>query len=170
MGEPPVRPWPVAPRPFAREALGSWLGRVAACYRMTVQQLILQHHLGIGLQDSNAGWLSLPSQPRQVLHRLASLARLDVHVLEQLQIPAAWAKRDCSVPYCHRCLVVNPLDVTTPYWHRCWLDPATRPCERHDEPMGRVPIAVLRRCRNFNDILHSIQLQRRRDASRPPYA
>lgn len=34
-----VKPWPVAPRPFFEEAFGSWLGRVATCYQISVSML-----------------------------------------------------------------------------------------------------------------------------------
>jgi hypothetical protein len=86
---------------------------------MKVEQLISQYHIDIELQGSNAGWLPLANQSHQVLHRISELARLDVQLLEQPQIPAAGALRDCSLRYCPRCLVVNPLDVTSPHWQRC---------------------------------------------------
>ncbi|GAA0969683.1 TniQ family protein [Actinocorallia libanotica] len=40
-----VRRWPIHPRPRPGEALTSWLGRLAAVYRLSVGQL-LQHNLG----------------------------------------------------------------------------------------------------------------------------
>ncbi len=50
------RPRPVAPRPFADEPLGTWLGRVAARYRMAVVQLCDAHALDIDFQGSDLGW------------------------------------------------------------------------------------------------------------------
>ena len=40
--------------------MGSWLGRVAARYRMSVAQLVEDYHLQIPLETSRAGWLLLP--------------------------------------------------------------------------------------------------------------
>ena len=57
---PELPPWPVSPRPFPEEALGSWLGRVAARYRMSVQHLCHEHELQLDLETSRAGWLVLP--------------------------------------------------------------------------------------------------------------
>lgn len=51
-----VRPLPFAPRPFADEALGSWIGRVAGRYRMNVTQLDTDYELRLGL-TSGLFWL-----------------------------------------------------------------------------------------------------------------
>ena len=166
MAESPPRPWPVAPRPFAQEAMGSWLGRIAACYRMSVNQLIVQHSIEIDLEASNVSWLLLPRQPSQVLDHIAVLARIDVESLERLQIPLDWAARHDRIPYCDRCLVLNPLDVTAPYWLRRWLDPATRQCREHDEPMHYAPITMLRKCRNFSELLSRVGYRRVKEAKR----
>ena len=46
-----MRPLPVAPRPFEAEALGGWIGRFAARYRMTVLEFAERHSLDLGIDD-----------------------------------------------------------------------------------------------------------------------
>jgi hypothetical protein len=46
-----MRPLPWAPRPFGDEAFGSWLGRLAGRYRMSV--VLLNATLDLGLQSTD---------------------------------------------------------------------------------------------------------------------
>jgi hypothetical protein len=152
-----IRPWPVAPRPFPSEALGSWLGRVAALYRMSIHQLVEQYRIEIDFGSSNLGWLLLPHQPRQRLDHLAKLARLGQDALEVLQTPPGWSLSRSSAPYCHRCLCLNPLDVTSPFWPLHWLAPVVEPCGVHPEPLRHIQPSSMRTSKNLGYVINSIQ-------------
>jgi hypothetical protein len=119
---PDHRPWPAAPRPFHEEAMGSWLGRVAARYRMGVTQLLKDYDLQVPINASGAGWLLLPALNTEVLQRLARLARMKVDMLQAIQIPVSWSCDCRNVFYCKACLFVNPEDVFSPMWKRQWFD------------------------------------------------
>lgn len=152
----PDRPWPVAPRPFADEPLGGWLGRVAARYRLGVWQLCEAYGLDTGTTDSSMGWLLLPPQPARNIEALAMLARLDVRTLESMQTPVQWPLARRLAAYFPRCLFLNDLDVTSPCWRRSWLDPAATWCARHARPLGSVAAGKLRHCRNFNGVVQTV--------------
>ncbi len=51
------RPWPYAPRPFQDEAFGSWFGRIASRYRMTVEMAWEINGLGPLPALTSAGWI-----------------------------------------------------------------------------------------------------------------
>jgi hypothetical protein len=156
------RPWPVAPRPFADEPLGTWLGRVAARYCMAVAQLCDAHTLDIDFQGSGLGWILLPWQPVRILQRLATLARLTLRDLEAMQSGAEWPLARTHASYCPRCLFLNELDVTGPVWKRSWLAPGAAHCYRHDRSLGSIPAGKLRHCRNFDDVVHAVGRQEKR--------
>jgi hypothetical protein len=150
------RPWPVAPRPFADEPLGGWLGRVAARYRLGVRQLCEAYGLDTGTTDSGMGWLLLPPQPARNIDALAMLARLDVRTLESMRTPVQWPLARRQAAYCPRCLFLNDLDVTSPCWSLNWLDPAATWCARHARPLESVAAGKLRHCRNFDAVVQTI--------------
>ncbi len=158
----PERPWPVAPRPFADEPLGAWLGRVAAHYRMGVLPLCEAYGLDIRASDSRIGWLLLPPQPARNMDALAVLALLAVHKLQPMQTDAQWPLVRRQAAYCPRCLFLNDLDVTAPCWKRSWLDPAVTYCARHARPLATVAARVLRRCRNFDGVIQAVSLHEKR--------
>ena len=81
-----ARAWPVAPRPFPEEAMGSWIGRVAACYRVSVEQLCEDGAIEVDT-SGHLGWLLPASLPSDQLRRLARLARLDPDRLSAIEAP-----------------------------------------------------------------------------------
>ena len=115
--------------------MGSWLGRVAARYRMGVAQLVKDYDLQIPLQATGAGWLLLPPLNTDVLQRLAGLARMKIDLLQEIQTPDSWLCDCKSVFYCRACLFVNPEDVFSPMWKRQWFDLRMR-------SINRVPCAI----------------------------
>jgi len=52
--------WPVAPRTFYEEAFGSWLGRIASRYAISVEMLFEQSGLGNLPALTNASWILFP--------------------------------------------------------------------------------------------------------------
>lgn len=144
--------------------MGSWLGRVAARYRLSVAQLVEDYHLQIPLETSRAGWLLLPLLQSDVLQRLADLARMKIGLLRDIQTPYSSMYECRSCPYCTKCLFVNPEDVTSPMWKRQWFNPEFEHCTIHAEPLESLPAGRVRRCRNFDAIVKLISRteQRRR--------
>lgn len=156
------RPWLAAPRPFHDEALGSWLGRVAARYRMDVAQLVDDYDLQIPLKTSAVGWLLLPPLHNDVLQRLAGLARMKIDLLKQIQTPANWVRECHVVPYCKKCVFLNPEDVFSPMWKRHWLDPQCVHCSVHHEPLESLPASKVRQCSNFDNVMKMISRKEER--------
>lgn len=146
-------PWPAAPRPFVDEAMGSWVGRVAARYKISVAQLDSDYELQLPTQASAIGWLMMPSMPDESLKRVADLARVNIGDLRDIQTSQ---HRACTLPgcaYCYRCLVLNPVDVASPYWRRQWFRSDFSRCPLHPEPLQWLSAGGLHACRNFAELL-----------------
>ncbi|MFM0084425.1 TniQ family protein [Paraburkholderia sediminicola] len=157
-----LRPWPVAPRPFDEEAFGSWFGRIASRYQLSVIQAWEINQLGTFPPLTNAGWILFTPVPESTLKILATLARLDVDRLTRIQTPSDWMVDRPNLPYCFRCLVLNPVDVTAPRWKRRWLDPNIKVCEEHGTDLECIPASIPRRARNMNRLLSLVSEYRRR--------
>ena len=154
--------WPVAPRPFYEEAFGSWLGRVAARYQVSVGALweisVSEEMPVLG----SAGWILFPTISPFTLQQFATLARLDVARLSHIQTPPAWlADRRC-MPYCFRCFVLNDADVSAPRWKREWLDPTAEFCSVHHKLLETVPASVFRVSKDFDAAHRAISRYRER--------
>ncbi|WP_175924557.1 TniQ family protein [Burkholderia latens] len=157
-----LRPWPVAPRPFDEEAFGSWFGRIASPYQLNVIQAWDINQLGMFPTLTNAGWILFPPVPENALRALAALGRLDIDRLTRIQTPSDWMVDRTSLPYCFRCLVLNPVDVTAPRWKRRWLEPGITVCDEHRTDLEYVPTSILRRTRNMERLLHCVSKRRQR--------
>ena len=113
--------WPVAPRPFPEEALGSWIGRVAARYRVSVEQLCEEGAIELDA-SGDLGWLQPAPLPSNQLPRLARLARLDPNRLSGIEEPPSWRRDRILAFHCKTCVFLNPADVTAPRWRgRGWI-------------------------------------------------
>ena len=164
-------PWPLAPRPFDEEAFGSWLGRVATKYRISVAALweasVNQPYPPLG----NVGWILFPCIDQSARDRLSSLARLDGDRLDRIQTPPGWILPRNRVPYCFKCLVLNDADVTAPRWKREWFRPGKEYCGVHQSELETVPANVLNNSSNFAGALRAINRYRakceRRDLWQP---
>ena len=158
----PETHWPVVPRPFADEAFGGWLGRLAGRYRMTVDELAQIAQLRLNLDHGT--WLSMPLPRRDDICRLAKLCRMEPAALFALSDAPA-EDRNTGFGYCHTCLFLNPLDVTTPYWRALWLRGEALPCQKHGGSYDHVTGSVLKSARNLTQLLRFIS--RRRELSKP---
>jgi len=106
------RPWPVAPRPFDGEAFGGWLGRLAAKYSMTVEQLWTHADLGPMPTLTQWKWLLFPPVPIETLERFSQLTHVSVDRLRAMQTPIGWIyeRRRLRIllslfdPGSHRCM------------------------------------------------------------------
>ncbi|GJH12731.1 TniQ family protein [Caballeronia novacaledonica] len=151
-----VVPWPVAPRPFFEEAFGSWLGRVASRYDISVGMLWERSIPSEMPRLGNAGWLIFPPVPDYTLERFARLARLGNNRLEAIQTPIDWTTDRQCVPYCFKCLVLNDADVAAPRWKREWLDPTADRCRVHHTFLETVPASIFRKAGNLADARRAI--------------
>ena len=156
------RPWPVAPRPFDEEAFGSWLGRIASRYQLSVTQAWEINQLGAFPALTNAGWILFTPLPESTLEVIAMLARLDTERLARIQTPSEWMKDRTKLPYCFKCLVLNPADVAAPRWKRRWFDPDIKGCEEHGTDLELIPASIPRRARNIDHLLSLVSKYRRR--------
>lgn len=158
--EPPA--WPVAPRPFAVEPIGGWLGRVAARYRMSVDELALLYDLELAFNRPGNNWLLVGRIGGPTIDRLSKLARVDPTSLDAMQGLPAGPRPSTQLAYCPSCLFLNPLDVTSPCWKHEWLAPSASGCDVHAQPLTRLSITALRTCDNFDKLLRLISRRERR--------
>lgn len=128
---PDMQPRLVAPRPFFAECMGRWIGRVATCYKLSVEQLNTDYDLRLDLNATHIGLMLMPPIGPQVLRWLAEIARINVQRLKEIQTPARWVRDACSCIYCNKCLFLNAADVTSPYWHRQWFRTDFPGCSIH---------------------------------------
>ena len=153
---PNVAAWPIAPRPFVEEAMGSWLGRLAARYRMDVWEFAQHNDLELPAAYTNVGWLLMPPLAPTTVKRLALLARIPAELIESIQTPAEWISNRKQVLFCINCLFLNRIDVTAPRWIREWLRPDAQPCVTHPAHVRDATPAFLARCKNFAGVLKHI--------------
>lgn len=162
--EPPA--WPVAPRPFAVEPIGGWLGRVAARYRMSVDELALLYGLELAFSRPGNAWLLVGRIGGPTIDRLARLARVDPESLYAMQGPAG-PEQSTQLAYCPSCLFLNPLDITAPCWRQEWFAAPSSGCAIHAQPWSNLSITSLRECDNFDKLLRVISRhERQRRAQR----
>lgn len=149
-----MRPLPVAPRPFSDEALGSWIGRLASRYRITVRQLDSSFGLGLDLTGP-LSWL-LPGPVSDVTQsRLGSMTRVPIPQIASLALEATDGLLRAS-SYCRRCVFLNPLEVESPYWKRDWLSPTVVECEVHRLRLSALPAWRVRLCQNMSKLIRTV--------------
>jgi hypothetical protein len=149
---------PVAPRPFHDEALGGWIGRLAAQYGISVAQMCTEYCLPIPLKSTPIGWLLIPRLPVEELERLAWLTRIDIAQLHPLQSPSDSLLEAEGCLYCSKCLFLNPVDVFSPYWKRQWFRPSFTQCNQHPGCTNWLSRCKTRDCKNFDSVLEVASL------------
>ena len=150
-------PWPIAPRPFADEAFGSWLGRVASRYRIGVDELV--HAADVDVELGEGDWLALPAPGERSAERLAALCRMEPEDLARM-LPST-RENGRRFPYCFGCLILNPQDVTAPYWKADWLAAKAPGCTVHPQRGSWVTVETLRRQRNLRQLVQYISCRQR---------
>ena len=153
-------PW--APRPFEGEALGSWLGRLAAAYGLTVDEFAAYAGVTLDCGKDAENWLATSEPSRRDRRRLAALCRLPIS-----QLPDSFMSSSDSRPgrlaYCCRCLFLNPLDVSAPYWHARWLSSNEREqCPNHGDRYEYIRQSALGQHRNMKQLLRFVSRDRLR--------
>ena len=149
-------PWPIAPRPFPDEAMGSWFGRLAARYRMSVTEFAEQNDITLPKLQPTVGWLLMPPLDDESMDRIAELARLSRDKIEAIQTPSEWITQRWYFSLCPTCLFLNREDISAPRWLRDWLAPDFIPCRLHDAPTITISTLYFAQCRNFSDVLRLV--------------
>jgi hypothetical protein len=160
------RSWPVAPRPFEGEAFGGWLGRLAAKYYLTVEQLWTQANLGPMPTLMQRKWLLFPPVPIKTLERLSQLTHVSVDRLRAMQTPISWIYERRRLRYCYPCLTLDRTDVCSPFWKREWLDPAFSMCVQHPGKLETTWYWNLHDVGNFHQLLRRAYATPHRDLVR----
>jgi hypothetical protein len=151
-----VGPLPLAPRAFPDEALGSWIGRLAARYRIGVCQLDAEYGLGLDLTGP-LSWLSPAPMSTDTLERLCWLTRVPAGVISALA-----AEQVARTSYCCRCVFLNPIEVESPYWKRAWLLPNASVCAVHNQRLTVLPAEQVRRSANMQKLIEAVSRHERR--------
>jgi hypothetical protein len=155
-------PWPVAPRPFEHEAIGSWLGRVSTKYRISVSWLWASSVSKPFPSLGNAGWIMFPPLDAATIACLSVVGRVDAMRLQEMQTPAEWMETRCQMPYCFTCLTLNHADISASLWRKEWLHPEARCCSVHNREFDAIPAGVLRSAANFHGLMHAISIHRKK--------
>ena len=132
-----------------------WLGRLAARYRMRVDEFAQSVALDCKLAATNVGWLLAPPLSAKAIERLARQTRCDADRIRALQTPHEWLSDRSHLPYCAKCLFLNRLDVCAPRWKREWLDLDAENCSEHGWPLEWIPAARLSATTSARDRLAS---------------
>jgi hypothetical protein len=149
-----VRALPVAPRPFSDEALGSWIGRLASRYRITVRQLDSSFGLGLDLTGPLT-WLLPGSLSELTRSRLCSMTRVQIAQISSLALKAT-DETPSTASYCCKCVFLNPLEVESPYWKRDWLSPSATECAIHRLRLSALPAWRVRLCQNMAKLIPTV--------------
>ncbi len=114
--------------------MGSWIGRLAARYRMSVIEFAQQNDIKLPTLERSVGWLLMPPLVDEAINRIAELARLSRDRIDPIQTPSEWIISRWKLYLCPICLFVNRKDITAPRWLRNWLAPDYIPCQLHQAP------------------------------------
>ena len=154
-----MRPLPWAPRPFRDEAFGSWIGRLAGRYRMSV--VLLNANLELGLQfDGPLRWLLPSAAGAESIARLSKLTRLGEARIPTLASYDPDDPSQCAL-YCPRCVFLNHAEVESPYWREAWLTPGAAVCKTHRLPLATLKGRLVRRSHNLPHLLKHVGRQER---------
>jgi hypothetical protein len=142
---------PIVARPLEDEAIGSWLSRLAACYSVPVQTLLI--HLGLqrgGIRNKN--WLTLAGFSATEMRMLAQSLRQSIHRLADMA-PSAWClPNQAQFGMCAHC-VMEAFQAGRPlYWRRDWIDAVTVGCIKHGTWLTPVDADLFLRSANWNSV------------------
>lgn len=161
----PYMPWPAAPKPMPGEVFGSWLGRVAARYRIGVDELNSASQIEVEIGPGAEAWLAARPVGAAALQRLSQLSTVPMEQL--LGTLLQEGSRTARYPCCYGCLIMNPLELESPYWHGQWMRHEVWRCDRPGHDMLKATSAMLRRARNMTKLVEVLRRDRaRRKAQR----
>lgn len=148
----------MTPRPQHDEAFGSWLGRVAARYRIGVDELIKAAGIEVDIGERANAWLAAMPIGEGSIRRLCSLSRLSqgdlVRTLPNRPL------RTSVFPCCFPCLMLNPWEVEAPYWPLRWLTGEGARCGHPTSEIENVTPGMLSQGRNMSRLMREIERKR----------
>ena len=158
---------PIVVHPAQDEGLGSWIGRIAACYTVPVQTLLA--HIGIRRADLRIGnWLLLGRlHAPDILNLAITLKRSTRTLIGMATSP--WCLPDhAELGMCAQCMLESFRSGRPMYWRRRWLDGVTIGCVKHVTWLTPVDAKIFRKSVNWHGVeQHLLALAERAD-SRPP--
>lgn len=149
------RAWPATPRPQHDEAFGSWLGRVAARYRIGVDELISAAAVEVDIGERASTWLAAVPKGEGAFLRLCSIAGLAQQDLLRM-LPGERLRAEVF-PCCYRCLILNPREVEAPYWPLRWMTAGGRSCDHPASEVENVTPGMLSKARNMARLLKQLE-------------
>ena len=149
----------MTPKPLPDEALGSWLGRAAARYRIGVDELIAASGLEVDIGEQACTWLAAVPKGEGAIRRLCHISRLaQVDVLRMLTPKRLYAD---VFPCCYRCLMLNPWEIESPYWPLRWMTAETSLCDHPASEVENATLGMLSRARNMRRPVKELEHKRR---------
>ena len=149
----------MTPKPLPDEALGSWLGRAAARYRIGVDELIAASGLEVDIGEQACTWLAAVPKGEGAIRRLCHISRLaQVDVLRMLTPKRLYAD---VFPCCYRCLVLNPWEIESPYWPLRWMTGESSLCDHAEIEVENATLGMLSRARNMRRLVKELEHKRR---------
>lgn len=147
----------MVPRPFAGEAFGGWFGRIAARYQMNVDDLALAGDLHFDFGDDCCNWLVIPSLTIADRNRLAFLSGVHEEILPTPYAGRCTPQIERHLPFCPKCLWLNPLDIAAPFWKAEWPGLNEKMCPVHGCEFDQITGQELTKCRNMRRLLTYIE-------------
>jgi hypothetical protein len=154
------RAWPTTPRPLPNEAFGSWLGRVAARYRIGIDDLIATSGVDVDIGEQASSWLAAVPRSDGTIDRLCSISRLSQPDI--MRMLTGQRLRTDIFPSCHRCLMLNPWEVESPYWPLGWMAGGAGRCHHPESEVENITPGMLSRARNMTRLIREIERKRYR--------
>lgn len=146
------RALPVVTPPVEDEGLGSWIGRVAACYSVPAHTLL--KHIGIGRTDIRVGnWLTLSGLHASDMLILAQSMRRSTSALADMLMTPWCLSAHAEFGMCAQCVTESYRSGRPMYWRRSWLDAAvTVGCLKHGAWLRPVDPKIFQKSVNWHGV------------------
>ena len=162
------RPLPIICTPEKGELLGSWLARLAAIYRISVNDLL--KHAGVdNLRPKNFGWVTLRTLTAGALEKLAVALRREKNVLQSMNAPPISIADNGQLPFCPQCFASDISAKRPIFWRRIWGTPFASWCVQHQGPYIAIDGSTLRFTANWQTARLLLEMYMANLPSSPPW-
>ena len=146
---------PVVVVPLEGECLGSWFGRIAADYGVSVSTLL--KFIRIPLPSNYfKNWLLLRLGNLSDLLVVAKACRQSQESIASM-VPSAWHMlHHCELGICVHCLADDHAKGRPVYWRCKWLDVFSVVCDRHGSSLTPIDSEIFRYYNNWTGIEKSL--------------
>jgi hypothetical protein len=142
---------PIVAHPVDDEGLGSWIGRVAACYSVPAQTLL--KHTGIGRTNICVGnWLTLSGLHVSDILILAKTLRRSTSALTGMVTTPWCLPENAEFGMCAQCVMETFRSGRPMYWRRRWLDAVTVGCLKHVTWLTPIDANIFRKSVNWHGV------------------